>query len=375
MSPIEVRPAVTPADLDAFIRLPFRLYQDSDHWVPPLLLERREFLAPRRNPVFEYARIQLFLAWRAGEVVGTIAAVKNDRYGAFHPDEAHVGFFGLYECVPDQAVADALFAAAAGWLRAEGKTVLRGPVSFTTNDVAGLLVEGFDDDPALGMPYNPPGYADQMEAAGFVKVKDLYAFHHGDRESERLVGLAGRLAERSGCSIRPMDPGRYRQEMTFVRDCYNAAWAGNWGFVPWTDREFEFTAKTFKQVLVPPLALVAEREGAPVGFMISVPDANEAFKRAHGRLLPFGLLRILWKLKVEKCNRIRIVILGVLPQHRRLGLDVLLIHHTFRNGIRLGYKGAEMGWVAEDNSALLGPLRQIGVEHTKTYRVYDRPII
>ena len=362
-------------ELEAFIRFPFRLHRLEPHWVPPLLMERHDFFDPRKNPVYEYAQVQPFAALRAGEVVGTIVAVRNGRYGQFHPEEGHVGFFGCFDCVPEQAVADALFAAAGGWLKEAGLGVMRGPVNLTTNDVVGLLVDGFQDDPAIMMPYNPPSYAGHFEAAGFRKAKDLYAFslttaeYHG-----RLDRVSARLAERGGLAIRPVDLGRWKDELEFVRACYNEAWAGNWGFVPWTDRELDFIAKELKPLVDPRLAFMVEIKGVSAGFAISVPDANEAIKRARGHLFPFGLARLLWKLKVEKCSRLRTIAMGVLPRYRRLGLDAFLVHHLIRNATEMGYRGAEMGWVLEDNLPMLSALEQIKARRTKTYRVYDRAL-
>jgi GNAT superfamily N-acetyltransferase len=372
---LRVQPVESARQLEAFIRFPFRLLRDEPHWVPPLLLERREFYDPRKNPLYEYAQVQLFSALRDGQVVGTIAAVRNDRYGQFHPDQAQVGFFGAYDCVPGPEVAGALFQAAGEWLRQQGKTVMRGPFNLTTNDVVGLLVEGFEDDPALMMPYNPAYYAGQFEAAGFTKAKDVFAFSlSADEYTGRLDQVAARLSERGRVRIRPVDLGNWKSELAFVRACYNEAWAQNWGFVPWTDRELDFIAKELKPLVDPRLAHMVEVDGAPAGFAISVPDANEAIKLARGRLLPFGLARLLWKLKVSKCSRLRTIAMGVLPRHRKRGLDALLVRHLIENALRIGYRSAEMGWVLEDNQPMLAALAHLRARRTKTYRVYDRPL-
>ncbi len=363
------------ADVEAFIRFPFHLYKGFPHWVPPLLLERREFLDPAKNPVFEYAKIQTFLAFRGTEVVGTIVAICNSRYGEFHNDERHIGFFGLFECTQDQEVATALFKAASEWLGKQGMTVLRGPVNLTTNDIVGLLVEGFDDDPTILMPYNPPYYGGLMEAAGFAQTKDLFAFTLAERDYRgQLDSVAIKLAERGHVKIRPVDLKRWPEELAFVRSCYNVAWAKNWGFVPWTDRELAFIAKELKPLIDPRLAFVAEVDGKPAGFSISVPDANQAIKLAKGKLLPFGLLKIIWKLKVSKCTRLRTIAMGVLPEHRRRGIDAILVHHLVRQSVAYGCPVSEMGWILEDNQPMLSALRQIGARKTKTYRVYDRAI-
>lgn len=369
---LTIEPASGPGDIEQYIRFPFELYRRFSHWVPPLLLERRNFLNPRKNPVYEYAEIQPFLARRGPRVVGTITALKNRRFGEFHPAERHVGFFGLYECERDAEASSALLAAAGQWLRAGGLSVMRGPTNFTTNDVLGLLVEGFDDDPAILMPYNPPYYAEQFEAFGLSKVKDLYALEARAEEYKgELEPLAHKVLRGGRVTVRPLDLSRWREELEFVRRCYNEAWAGNWGFVPWTDREFEVLAKELKPLIDPRLAFVGEVDGQPAAISIAVPDANEALKLARGRLFPLGLVKILWRVKVTGCRRARVLALGVLPKYRRLGLDGLLIQRTIQNGI---YRRAEVGWILEDNEAMLRPLTRIGAHRTKVYRVYDRAL-
>jgi GNAT superfamily N-acetyltransferase len=374
-APVRIQAVQGPEEVAAFIRFPYQLHAAEPHWVPPLIMEREDFLNPAKNPVYEYAKIQLFLARRGDKVVGTIAAVHNERYCEYHPEDAQVGFFGLYDCIPDQDVAGALFEAAGAWLRERGKSVLRGPVNLTTNDVVGLLVEGFDDDPTLMMPYNPPYYADQMEAAGFTKAKDLLAFSLSHAEYRgQLDGVSEKLLASGRVKIRPIDLSRWNEELEFVRSCYNVAWAKNWGFVPWTDAELAFIAKELKPLIDPRLTFVGMIDGVPAGFLLAVPDANQALKLARGKLFPLGLLRIFWKLKVQKCTRLRTIAMGVLPRYRRRGLDAVLVHHLIRNSAPMGYPESELGWILEDNVPMLGHLDQIGARRTKTYRVYDRQL-
>jgi GNAT superfamily N-acetyltransferase len=343
--------------------------------VPPLITERRNFLDPRKNPVYEYAEVQPLVARRGAAVVGTITAVKNPRFGEFHPHEGHVGFFGLYECGRDAEASCALFTAAAEWLRARGLSVMRGPTNLTTNDVVGLLVEGFDDDPTILMPYNPPYYAEQFDAFGLSKIKDLFALEvRAEEHTGQLDTLARKLLHRGRISVRPVNLSRWSHELAFVRHCYNEAWAANWGFVPWTDRELAVLAKQVKPLIDPRLALVGEIDGEPAAILIAVPDANEALKLAGGRLFPFGLVRILWRLKVTGCRRVRVLALGVLPKYRWLGLDALLIQRAVQSAIALGYRRAEVGWILEDNVAILRPLARFNARRTKVYRIYDRAL-
>lgn len=372
---LTIEPAKAPGDIEQYIRFPFGLYRGYAHWVPPLLMERRDFLNPGKNPVYEYAEIQPFLARRGATVVGTVTALKNRRYCEFHPAERQVGFFGLYECERDADTSRALLAAAGEWLKARGSSVMRGPTNFTTNDVLGLLVDGFDDDPAILMPYNPPYYTEQFEASGLRKVKDLYALEVKAADYKgQLERLAQKVLSGGRVKVRPVDLSRWHEELAFVRRCYNEAWANNWGFVPWTDRELAALAKELKPLIDRRLAFVGEVDGAPAAISIAVPDANEALKLARGSLFPLGLLKILWRVKVAGCKRMRVLALGVLPQYRRLGLDGLLIQRTIQNGIPLGYERAEVGWILEDNEAMLQPLTHIDAHRTKTYRVYDRAL-
>jgi GNAT superfamily N-acetyltransferase len=210
-----------------------------------------------------------------------------------------------------------------------------------------------DDDPAILMPYNPPYYADQFDAFGLSKVKDLFALEvRADEYAGQLDKLADKLLARGRIAIRPVNLRRWHEELEFVRRCYNEAWARNWGFVPWTDRELAAIAKELKPLIDPRLAFVGEVDGQQAAISIAVPDANEALKLAQGRLLPLGLAKILWRVKVVGCRRMRVLALGVLPKYRRLGLDALLIQRTIQNGIPLGYERAEVGWILEDNEAI-----------------------
>lgn len=361
--------------VEAFVRLPFDLHRGDPHWVPPLLAERRAFLDRRRNPVMEFAEVRLFMARRGSRVVGTIAAIDNPRYRAYRPDDGSPGFFGLFECEDDPGAAAALLDAAARWLRARGLEEVRGPVNLTTNDVVGLLVEGFDDDPTVMMPHNPPYYAGLLEGWGLRRLKDLYAFEVGREQAEGIFAeIAARLARRGTVTVRHVNLSRFREELEFVRRCYNESWKNNWGFVPWTDSEIDAIARELKPLIDPRLALVGMVNGEPAGISISVPDANEGLKSARGRLFPLGLAKILWRVKVRGCRRLRVLALGVLPSFRRLGLEAILVERTVRRALELGYRTAELGWVLEDNEAILRTIERVGARRTKTYRVFGRAL-
>ena len=336
-------------------------------------MDVRTLLSRTKNPFFQHGEAEYFLAEDAsGRTVGRIAAIRNDAHGTHHPDETHVGFFGFFECVNDQAVADALFTAAAAWLRSRGFTVMRGPASFSTNDECGLLVDGFDTPPTIMNPHNPRYYADLVERAGFAKARDLLCYEgSGDAPPQRLVEGARKMAERARVRLRPLDMKRFWAEVELVKALYNASWEDNWGFIPLNDAEIMHLAKALKPVVVPELAVFAEIDGKPIGFALSLPDFNVALKHnPSGGLFPFGLLRILWYRR--KISRLRILILGVLKEYRRTGASVLLYEWTWREGNRLGYFWGEASWILEDNPAMRNALEQMGFHVYKTLRMYDK---
>ncbi len=372
---VAVRPVRAAADLNKFIAFPYRLHRGDPQWVPPLRMDMRKLLSRRKNPFFQHAEAEYFLAERLGgrsaEVVGRIAAIHNRGHNEFHEDT--VGFYGFFESINDQSVADSLFYAAANWLKQRGLTVMRGPVSFSTNDECGLLIDGFDTPPAVLTPYTPPHYVDLTERAGFTKARDLFLYHSVDDQlPERLIRGAKLIAERKKITLRPIDMKRFSEEVELIKQVYNSAWERNWGFIPMTEAEIDHMAKDLKPVIVPELVVFAEREGELIGFAVALPDLNVALKtNPSGRLFP-GILKILWK--ARKITRLRIILLGVVPEYRRYGADALMYHWIWEKGYALGYRWAEAGWILEDNAAMNNGLLRMGFERYKTLRLFDRPL-
>jgi GNAT superfamily N-acetyltransferase len=331
-------------------------------------------LSKTKNPFHQHADVEYFLAVRDGAVVGRIAAIHNHNHGAFQPEERHVGFFGFFECVNDQAVADALFGAAAAYLKALGLTVMRGPASFSTNDECGLLVDGFDTPPVIMNPHNPRYYVELVERAGFTKAMDLLCYEgSGTAPPPRLVEGARKMAERFGIRLRGLDMKRFDEEVAKIKEIYNAAWEKNWGFIPMTDAEIDHLARQLKPVVVPDLVVFAEKDGKVIGVGISIPDFNVALRHNRsGRLFPFGLLKILWHRR--GISRIRTLILGVLPEYRRTGADALMYEWTWSKGNALGYNWGEASWLLETNAAIRNGMERMGFRVYKTLRMYDRSI-
>jgi GNAT superfamily N-acetyltransferase len=375
-SDVEVRPVRSSADRTAFIRLPYSIYKGDPNFVPHLEMERRDFMDPRKHPFFEFGEVEFFLARRAGTVVGRIAAVSNPRYNEFH--ETNVGFFGLFECVNDAGVARALFEKAAEWLRAKGFTSVLGPMSYSTNGEVGLLIEGFTTPPAIMTTYNPPWYAALLEANGFTKAKDLFAWELSSSTPppEKVARIAEKIRQREGVTVRPVNLKNFDSEVAQVKAMYNSAWEKNWGFVPMTEHEFDHLARDLKQMVRPELALVAEVKGQPVGFALTIPDANEALKAANGRLttfgLPIGLAKLL--LASRRIRRLRLVLLGTVEGYRRRGLDAILYLDTLNKARELGYEGGEISWTLEDNHLVNRAIESMGGKQSKRYRVYEKPL-
>ena len=368
---VVVRPVRTAADLRAFIGFPYRLQRGDPFWVPPLRMDVRKLLSREKNPFFQHADAEYFLASARGEVAGRIAAIHNRAHNEFHGDTA--GFFGFFECIDDQAAADALFAAAAGWLKPRGLTLMRGPASFSTNDECGVLVDGFDTPPTVMNSHNPPYYVSLIERAGFANAKDLIQYQSTQTQMpERLVRGARLIAERKGITLRKLDMKHFAAEVARIKQVYNKAWERNWGFVPMTDAEIDHMAAQLKPVVVPDLVAFAERQGETIGFAAALPDLNVALKRnPSGRLFP-GILKILWA--ARNITRIRIILLGLLPDYRMTGADALMYHWIWEKGYALGYRWAEAGWILEDNTAMTNALVRMGFQPYKTLRLYDRPL-
>ncbi|RKG93934.1 N-acetyltransferase [Corallococcus sp. CA053C] len=367
---------VSAADRMAFIRLPYALYRDDPNWVPPLEMERKDFLDPKKNPFFDYAEVELFLARRGAEVVGRVAAIKNPRHMEVHGTKE--GFFGLFECVNDAGVARGLLDAASAWLKSRGIDRVLGPANFSSNQDWGLLVEGYDTPPALMMPYNPAYYVGLLETCGFTKAKDLWAWELSSSAAppEKVARIAEKIRQREGITVRPVNLKDFPAEIARIKEIYNSAWEKNWGFIPFTEREFDHMAKEMKAIVRPELVLIAEVKGEPVAFSMTLPDANEAFKAAGGRLTTFGLPIGLVKLVLasRRIKRLRLLTLGIKEGYRRRGLDAILYLDTLRTAKQLGYTGGEISWTLEDNHLVNRAIESMGGQRSKTYRVFQRPV-
>lgn len=356
--------------MDHFIRLPWTIYRDDPCWVPPLRADVRKVL-DRAHPFHDHADVEYFLALRGDRPVGRIAAIVNRLYNEFH--EARTGFIGLFECEDDHAVAGALLETATAWLRERGMLEAMGPFNLSTNDELqspGILLDTFDRPPLLLMGHNPSYYAALFERQGWTKEKDLLAYWlEADAPPERLVRALDRLGSSvEGLTIRQMDLRRLDEEVERVKEVYNAAWERNWGFCPLTDAEIGHMARDLKPIADPRFALLAEIHGEPVGFALALPDFNQVLRHMNGRLLPFGVFKMLWYRR--RIDRMRVFTLGLKPEYHRTGIDALLYLRIYQNGIPANLGRGEASWILEDNWGMRRALERMGGFVYKTYRVY-----
>jgi hypothetical protein len=369
---LSVRPVSGGRDFRKFVNYPYERNRGDVHWVPPLRIGESERLRPKKNPFFAHADVQLLLAFRDGRVVGRIAAIDDHLHNQTHRD--NVAAFGFFEA-EDAVTAHALLTSVESWARQRGRSAVRGPLNPSLNESAGLLIEGFDTDPMLLMPHNPPEYAMFIERAGYAKVKDLYAwlYEFGPRIPPDLERLADRMRARHRMVVRPFDLTQFAKETARLREIYCGAWENNWGFVPPTDDEFKRLASEMKPILDPKCAVCAEVDGRPVACAVAVPDINQAMRGTDGRLFPLGLIRLLGRKRI--IDQIRLLLLGVLPEYRLPGLFPLLISELWKsvtNDTR--YVRAELSWVLEDNHDINKPVERIGAVRYKTYRIYQKAL-
>jgi hypothetical protein len=358
-------------DQRAFLEFPYRLHKNDPNWVPPLRMQMKEQFDPR-HPFLRNGKSALFLAKQNGDIVGRISAHYDTR------TDSDVGSFGFYDSIEDQDVTSSLVEAAAGWLREEGRTRMQGPYSWTSHEPIGVLVEGFDTPNMLMMNHNPEYYDALLQGAGLQKKKDLWAwrFHVGDLPEHISKEYQAALAN-PRLRLRRVDLKRFEDEIGVVAKIYNEAWKNNWGFTPITKNELRATAKGLRPIVDPDFVLFAEVDGKPAGMAVAVPNVNEAIRDLKGSLLPTGWARLLWRLKVKGTKTARMMLLGILPEHRgEMSRDILmgLYGRLHENGTKNGYQWGELSWTLEDNDAINKSIARTGSKRYKTYRLYETKV-
>jgi GNAT superfamily N-acetyltransferase len=376
-TPVVIEPIQDKRGLSQFVKFPFKLYRGDPNWVPPLIEERMDLFNPKKNPFWEHSRCQLFLARRNGELVGTVAAVVNDNHNTTHNEQ--MGAFGFFETVNDPAVAAALLDAAETWAKAQGMSIMRGPLNPSTNDEVGTLIDGFDEPPIVMMTYNPRHYPALIEGRGYTKAMDLYAWIFNIEEDlqkapEKLFRVAQAAVQKQGLRIRKIDLSHFDRDVALIKQAYNSAWQHNWGFVPFTDHEIDHLVVGLKPVIDPNLIFIAETEdGRPAGVSLTLPDLHQALKRSGGgHYFPFGLLKFMWQRR--KINQGRMVIMGMMEEYRGRGADAVFYLETAREALKRGYKRLEGSWILETNTMMNQIIERLGGKRYKTYRIYEKPL-
>jgi hypothetical protein len=377
MGSVTIRPVRTRRELRRFVKVPFHLHREHPQWVPPLIVDRMQFLDRGKNPYFEHAEAEYFIAERDGETVGRITAQVDERWDEHQGGSD--GMFGFFETVDDPEVAGALLGAAEEWLRARGRSRVIGPMDFTTNDEVGILVEGYELRPMILQNWHPPFYRELLEGLGYGKSMDLLMWFlglgelkEGDAFAPEIHAAAAKALREEGVTIRNIDKRNLGEEMRRFTDVYNEAWADNWGFVPPTEAEVEFHAKLLKQVIDEDWAFVAEKGGETVGVALTLPDINQVLAEMGGRLLPFGWLRFL--LGKRKIDRVRVFALGVKNDFRHGGVAAGLYLRHLEAASPDGIPAGETGWILETNEPMNRAMEGMGGEIVKRYRIYERSL-
>ncbi|HEU4552667.1 MAG TPA: hypothetical protein VFS25_07530 [Chitinophaga sp.] len=372
---VTIQPVQTGKQLAQFIDFPHDLYKNDPLYVPELHIAQRDLLTPGKHPFHKHSTLQLFLAWRDNRIVGRIAAILNNNHNEFN--KTNDGFFGFFDSINDAGVAAALFQAAESWLKEKGTQTMIGPVNFSTNETCGLLVNGFDTPPVAMMPYNKPYYEDLIAQQGLQKKVDLYAYKITDEavndKALKLMNLLKQRLTQRGITIRNINMKDFKQEAERIRAVYNAAWDKNMGFVPMTREEFDYTAKDLKMIADPDFIQLAELNGKLIGISICIPDINQVLiKIKRGRLFPTGLIKLLTGRK--KINVLRVMVLGVLEEYRKLGIEACFYGSIMEKGFEKGMKWAEASWVLEGNEMMNRAVEHINGKVYKTYRIYEKAI-
>lgn len=374
---LQIERVQSDRQLRQFAAMPWRVYEGDANWVPWLYFERLDFFSKKKNPFFDHAEGDYFIARRNGETVGVIAALLNHRHNEFQQE--NVAHFGVFEVLDDKEAALALLETACDWARDRGVARILGPMNLSTNDECGTLIEGFDRPPVVLMTYNPPYYVDFIEEAGFEKAMDLLAWLRNlkllvEQMPQKMHRVIGRVKQRYGLEVRPVDMRHWDEEVARIKMIYNSAWERNWGFVPMTDAEIEHLAASLKVILDPALIFMVEHEGEAVGFSLTIPDVNQPLRRIHPGPSVLGSYLAAGRLFLQRYNTdlVRVLALGVKEEFRARGVDALLYYETAKAALERGYQWAEASWILETNDSMNRSIEMLGGEVYKKYRVYEK---
>lgn len=371
-----IKKVKTNDELKKFIDLPHELYSSDSNYVPELFISQKKLFNKKKNPFFKHASADFFLAVKDGKSTGRIAVINNVNYQNYSGNNDC--FFGFFDTTDDYDTAEKLLITALNWAMCKGFENIIGPVNFSTNDTCGVLIDGFDSPPFLMMTYNRKSCKDFLENFGFRKKMDLLAYRiitaNVDDKAVKMRHLLEERLKKNGITIRTLNLKNFKEEISKIREVYNAAWENNWGFVPMTEEEFNFTAAEMKAIVDPDFAFIAEHEGKPIGFALSVPNLNEILIRIkRGRLFPTGIFKLLFN--KSKVKSVRVITLGVLEGFRKSGIDACFYARSIETAKRKNIQHAEASWVLENNEMMNRAMLNIGGELYKKYRIYELPLL
>jgi GNAT superfamily N-acetyltransferase len=377
-APVTIRPVAGKKDKKAFIDFAWDVYKDDPHWVPPLKDEVNGLITPGKNPWFGHAKAQLWLAERGGKIVGRISA-QVDELVQQHMGQG-IGNWGFLDALDEEA-AHSLIATAEDWLRAQGMKQALGPITLSIWDEPGLEIEGFGEDPTAMMGHHRPEYQGWIESAGYTKAKDLltYEVDISNWHDDRIMRLIEAGERNPRIRIRPVDKSKFNEEARIILNLLNEAWSNNWGYVPLTEAEIAYAGKKLKPIIYNELVRIAEYDGEPVAFMLTIPDINELTKDLNGELFPFNFIKLLWRLRNPRTRRARVPLMGVARKfhNTRLAtqLAFMLIEFTRRDAVRMfGITVGEFGWILEDNKGMLSIAELPGARINHRYRIYEKQL-
>jgi hypothetical protein len=360
----------------SFLKLPWKIYEHDAAWVAPLLYEQKKLIDKNKNPFFKHAETKAWIVCKGSQAVGRILAYVDHRYNEHYREKT--GFFGFFECVNRQQVADILLEKAAAWLKQMGMERIRGPINFDIANECGVLLSGFEYSPTLQMGHSLPYYHVLFEASRFSKAHDLLAYRlrkdvlADTQFVDRLKNASNRVLENNQISFRKLRMNDYKEEMVHINNLYNEFMDQNWGFVPTTTEDMMYTADSLKQIVDPKMVFFAEKKAKIAGCSISLPDINQVLRHMNGKLFPFGFLKFLYFRK--KITRIRLILLGIQKEYRNRGLDVFFYYHTMKKVFESGYDEAELSWISESNTCLISIVHKFGAELYKRYRVFEKAL-
>ena len=370
-----IQPVSERKQLKEFISLPHRLYANDPNWVAPLWFEQQHRYS-KKNPFFEHATWQAWLVRRNDQVVGRISAQVDELFK--DPGGGSVGFFGSIEAEDDPEVFALLLSTAEQWLRERGMQRVRGPFNLSINEECGLLIEGYEKPPYMMMGHAHKYYAKQIEAGGYVKAKDLYAYEIAPDFNAPPVMQRLLKNNRDKISVRSLKRKQLKQELELLRDIFNDSWSENWGFTPFTEAEFADIGQFLTLLIDDGFIQIAEIDGRAVAMVVAVPDVNQAIRDLKGRLFPLGWLKLLWRLKVRYPTRGRVMLMGVRKEYQttRMGsaLAILVIDTMRQALVRRGLDVVEMSWILEDNEGMKSLAESFGGDLYKRYRIYERAL-